>query len=403
MSKKIDSGAASRVAYYFRDDDLLSNPCPEFVLEAFSSSCGFDGEHWPAHFLLRASVRSSHIWATFGVSDSKRTANHSQPAVWCFSFNLADLIAARGGVSSPSGAATQCAITFPVKVAENGGFQKVVDHWSQGRGHLQDGAPLELNGHEVVPNQLEFVSAHQNLSYQSAQSSKWRWQYPHSYRQAIARGAGGLERTTIPGLKLTEKKWSGIGVVVPSMQDARKLQYDILSLIDRKIVSKEHFDHILVCDKLPPNIDGLGEKEMQAAFTAACFDFKSCLQVSSRFTEPVNQDFSIRLLILETSTPTRPEKEAGGCWLCFHDNTHFYVRALMKTGRLTVNKQGRYLASLDELDMRRDLRERQEIAQQLARELRETFGVESSYFSVLNSQRPDDYPCYSGEHWEGSY
>lgn len=62
---------------------------------------------------------------------------------------------------------------------------------------------------------------------------------------AIARiNAKGLEGTNIPGLHLTQKKWSGIGVVVPTIQAARRLQYDILSLIDRGIVTDTHFDHI---------------------------------------------------------------------------------------------------------------------------------------------------------------
>jgi hypothetical protein len=84
-------------------------------------------------------------------------------------------------------------------------------------------------------------------------------------------------------------------------------------------------------------------------------------------------------------------------------NTHWYVRALISAGRFKVNQRGRYLASLDELDPRRDLRERQNIALKLSQEPRDKFGIRSSYFSVLNSQSPDDMPTYSGESWGGGY
>ncbi|WP_411959023.1 DUF4427 domain-containing protein [Pseudomonas sp. s4] len=400
MRKKIDSRTTPRIAHYFRDVDLLGNSCPEFIPEAFSSNCWYDGEQWPAHFLQRVAVRLNYIWATYGVRDGERTVHGSHPAVCCSSFQIADIIAVKEGEPPQAGAATQYALTFPLAVAENGGFKRVA-HWSQGQAYLQDGTPLELNGREVVENQFRYVSAQQNLPNQC---SEWRWPYPHNYRRAIAKiNAKGLVGTTIPGLQLTHKKWSGIGVVVPTMVEARRLQYDILSLIDREVVSDTHFDHILVCEKLPSNVGGFDTEQLQAVFSSACFDFKSCLKVSDLMAKSMQLDFSSRVLILEGTTPKGPTHEVGGCWLCFQDNTHPYVRALVKAGRVKVNKQGRYMASLDELDTRRDLRERQGIAQQLAKELREQHGIESSFFSVLNSQRPDDLPFFSGRPWGGSY
>lgn len=72
-------------------------------------------------------------------------------------------------------------------------------------------------------------------------------------------------------------------------------------------------------------------------------------------------------------------------------------------GRVELNESGRYLASLDELDPHRDLRERQEITRKLSQELQEKYGIRSSYFSVLNSYDPDDHPCYSRASWGGGY
>lgn len=93
-------------------------------------------------------------------------------------------------------------------------------------------------------------------------------------------------------------------------------------------------------------------------------------------------DFSTRVIRLERSTAKTVKREGGGCWLWFEDNSHPYVRKLVQAGRVKPNKKGRYLASLDELEKGRDLRERQEAVSALSEQLREKYGVRSSYFSV---------------------
>ena len=75
----------------------------------------------------------------------------------------------------------------------------------------------------------------------------------------------------------------------------------------------------------------------------------------------------------------------------------------MKAGRVVVNQQGRYLATLDELGRGRDLRERQEMVKGLCKQLEQEHGVVCSYFSVLNSWQPDDLPCFCGRPWSGFF
>ena len=75
----------------------------------------------------------------------------------------------------------------------------------------------------------------------------------------------------------------------------------------------------------------------------------------------------------------------------------------MKAGRVVVNQQGRYLATLDELGRGRDLRERQEMVKGLCKQLEQEHGVACSYFSVLNSWQPDDLPSFCGRPWSGFF
>ncbi|AMB84835.1 hypothetical protein AWM79_05740 [Pseudomonas agarici] len=375
MRKKIDQKIGPRVVHYFRNVDLASKSRPEFIPEAFPLNCEYADDQWSAGFLLRAAVRFQHIWATYGVREGHRTIISPQPAV-CFSdFNLADLIAVRDGFSPRSESATQYALTFPLKVAQKGGIQPVV-----GRDAGHSGSPT------------------------GGSEPEWRWLHTGNYKRRIERiESSGWEGNTIPGLKLSQKKWAGIGVVVPDMASARALQYDILSLIDRQIISTTHFDHILVCDKLPDSLEGLSENEVNSAFASACYDFKSCLNVGILSQLILPFDFGSRVLLHDGPVRREPVVERGGCWLWFEGNTHEYVRALVMAGRVKVNKHGRYLASLDELENLKELRLRQDAALKLGLELYKDFGIRSSYFSVLNSQSFDDVPSFSGDLCETGY
>ena len=403
MVKGFDSYSVPRVAHFFRDVDLRSQSCPEFTPEDFQSYCQADDYEWSAGFLLRVAVRMHHLWPTYGIRDSNRTIQGEHPAVCFANFNLADLIAVRDGFIAQNGVVTQYAITFPKKTAEKGGIQPVIQ-WVGGRAYLQDGTSINGVIQEDVDNQYRYIADALNSSCQPSAYLEWRWRYPRNYHSNIKKiEANGYEGNVIPGLKLTHKKWAGMGIVVPGMPTARLLQYDILALIDQGLISETHVDHILVCDQLPETIEGLDDHELQEAFSKACFDFRSCLNVSTDEADVADMDLSRRVAELETSTAREAEREWGGCWLWFQDNTHPYVRALVKAGRVKPNLKGRYLASLNDLDRGRDLREREAIVLAISEQLREKFGIRSTYFSVRNSYSPDEDPAYAGRIWGGGY
>lgn len=344
-------------------------------------------------------------FSTYGPPTASVTASElskgPSPTV-CFSaFSLEDLIAVRDGFCPRSEASTQYAITLPLEVAEKGGIQQVV----RGAGQVGE-QPQAITGSDSCESRTRFEigRAEHRQSTLPGSYPEWRWYFPGDYPSYVGSFEEfGWGESEIPGLKLSQDAWSGIGVVVPDVAAARAVQYDILSLIDRGVVSASHFDHILVCDQLPTKFSNLDEEETRAAFSKACLDFKSCIGATASEADVSELEFSSRLLMLECSTARRDVEEYGGCWLWFEDNAHPYVRALLKAGRVKVNKQGRYLASLDELDTDRNLRERQEIALVLSKELEEKYGVRSSYYSVLNSGSPDGIPSFSGGWGYGGY
>lgn len=391
MSKKIDLMFCSRLAHFFRDVDLTGRSCPEFIPESFPPNCLNDDDRWSAGFLLRYALRFHHLWATYGVCEGKRTILGPKAAVSFTDFKPAELIDLREGARPQDGVVTQYALTFPWKSATKGGIQRF-EPCQEADSEGMDSLCARLMELRAVAK----ADPPRSARYMS-KSSDWRWTYPGNYQRCIEKiEANGFEGNTIPGLKLHMKKWSGIGVVVPDMKTARGVRYDILTLIDRKIVPCQHFSHILVCDKLAANAEGISRDKVEEAVLPSCMDWDAPLWVRSLEAHVSTLDFSSRVLMHESSRPKGPIHERGGCWLWFEDNTHRYVRALVTTGRIKVNKMGRYLASLDELDPDRDLGERQEIALEIAKELEHKYGIKSTYFLVLKSHCPDDDPSFCG-------
>lgn len=403
MAHRTDVEQSNRVVHYFRDVDLTSGSKPDFIPESFSHNCWAE-DRWPGRFLLRVAIRFHHIWATFGVRNGHATIQGSQPAV-CFSgFSVADLIAVRDGMAAATSAVTQYAVTFPASSAERAGARQVVKGGNL-RAILQANHPSEpVSQDELWQNEYRYVDGQLDIFGNQTTQLEWRWPYTRNYRRAIEKiERDGHLGDKLPGLDLTQKKWSQIGVVVATEADALRLQYDILTLIDQQIVSVDHFDHLLVCERMPAELDGLTDAGRTAALTAACFDFKSCLVVSDEAAAFAAADFTARVSALEASSLKKETLERGGCWVYFEDNAHPYVRALLKAGRVVVNKSGRYLGTLDELGRGRDLGERQQIVKVLCQQLEREHGVACSYFSVRDSWLPDDLPSYCGHPWSGFY
>ncbi|WP_223616266.1 DUF4427 domain-containing protein [Pseudomonas sp. BF-B-30] len=404
MKDEVGNKNISRIAHYFRDVDSSTDSCPEFMPDYFSTSCYVEEGYWPARFLLRVAIRFHHVWVTFGIREGSETIHGEQPAV-CFSdFNLADLIAVRDGLSASNEHVTQYAITFPTRSAELAGAEQVIRGGDLRAFLQQESAPRFVTEDEVVRKTFRYIEDQLGLFKDQPSQLEWRWPYTGNYRRAVAKiEAEGFEGNSIPGLDLAHEKWSGIGVIVSTEADALRLQYDILSLVDQGLVSQSHFDHLLVCDRLPASLSGLTEAEISAAVSTASFDFKSCMVISDEAAAAALKDFSGRVLNLEQSTSKSRLRESGGCWVYFEDNTHPYVRALLSAGRVVVNKLGRYLGKLVELDRHRDLRERENIVKVLCQQLQEEHGVVCSYYSVRNSWQPDDMPSYCGRPWSGLY
>jgi hypothetical protein len=228
---------------------------------------------------------------------------------------------------------------------------------------------------------------------------EWRWPFVGdltSINEEFAEYGLVSNADDIPGLDFAISQAHGIGIIVKTDEDARRLKYDVLSLIDRHVVARYHFAYMLVLDRLPSTPQLYAPDAVAASIRAAMLDFDEYFDLESSEVKRVAEDFSARVAGLERAHHTAHPAigEPGGCWLWIHDNTHPYARALVQSGRIQVNKEGRYLASLDELNQARGLSQRERIAEELSAQLLQDVGLPCGRFSVLLSHNPDGVPFY---------
>lgn len=115
----------------------------------------------------------------------------------------------------------------------------------------------------------------------------------------------------------------------------------------------------------------------------------SALEVNAARAIRDAADFARRATAVEKAAGTVRRGYGGGCWLWFSNNTDAYVRSLLKSKRVFVNARGKYLADLREFKPVRGREQRQEMAEALARDLRNSLGVQCQYYSVAGEDDSD--------------
>lgn len=404
-SNNIRFDLSDRLIHFFRRVDLEGSSAPLVQPEHFAFNSAVEGTVWPPLFLLRCAVRSHRLWATWSIRNGIRTIFGPHPAV-CFSeMPLAAYLETSGKREAAGQAMSGYALTFPKSAMHALGANPVIYGLTNRHTALPSGADARprLFPECVLPEQEQYRYVTYNPTGPHTvdwlHEREWRWPFQGSLvkvERELEEHGMVSSASDIPGFDFSHKDLRGIGIIVKTEEDAAKLEYDVLALVDRGVVHRKHFDHILIRDRLPASHELYGPVDVQSAIDASLIDFSCFFDFARNKIEEAVRDFSNRVSTLEHSAPRNYDGplERGGCWLWFHENKNPYVRALVLAGRVIVNKEGRYIASLNELDCNRALRQRQELTLQLAAELKAEFGIESGYFLVLNSFNPDDVPFY---------
>ena len=396
---------SDRLIHFFRQVDLEGDSAPTIQPEHIAFNSFVEGSVWPALFLLRCAVRSHRLWATWSVRKGVRTIYGPHPAVCFTEMPLAAFVESSAAREAAGQAMSSYALSFPKAPMYALGAMPVIYGLSDKSVTLPKGANGEAR--ILSPNHLPLHEQYRYVTFNPSGSYKVDWTHEREWRWPCTSDMSKIEEEIseygivsdadeIPGFDFSNSALRGVGIIVKTVEDSRKLKYDVLCLIDRKVVSRQHFDHILVLEMLPPANTLYSPDAVNAALKEATLNFVTFFDLDNANVEEIDADFSQRVRELEeaASHPPNIASEHGGCWLWFHDNTHPYVRALIQSGRVTVNAEGRYIASLDELSSKRDLREREELTRRLARALCDDLKIPGGYFSVLNSDDADEVPFY---------
>jgi hypothetical protein len=230
---------------------------------------------------------------------------------------------------------------------------------------------------------------------------EWRWPYMGditTYEKMLEEYGIASEVKDIPGLNLYSGDLSAIGDIVNTHEESRMVLYDILSLIDRNLISPETYSYILVTDSIGPVSDLRDPNQERLALDAAMIDLAPFITpVPSRDKQIADR---VRQMICTIEREAAPPEsgEFGGCWLWIVDNFHEVTRALLNEGRMLINDHGQYLATLIEYDDSRSLRQREDMTKKLASQICDEFGVTAGYFSVLGSDDYNTFPSYNDDH-----
>jgi hypothetical protein len=229
---------------------------------------------------------------------------------------------------------------------------------------------------------------------------EWRWPFTGDiakFEKEIEEMGIVDDVTDIPGLDFFAAL-DGIGVIVNTNEEAKKVLHDILVLVDRDKITHTQFSYILVTDNIPSFTTIRDSDEEQRAIAAAAIDLTEFLQPKPAVDSLIAGQVHSIIEDVENSAEPPEAGELGGCWIWLLDNTHPVTRSLVNEERVEVNSEGKYLLFPYEFSDSRSLRQREEMTRDVARRLQTELGVTAGYFSVLNSDNPDAVPWYNDDH-----
>ena len=397
---------SDRLFHFFRNVDVSSGDSPP-VPEHLGWGNIQEDVKWSAMFMLRCSIRQCRLWATWSFRKDVRTIYGPAPAVCFTEMPLAALLEAGQARRARGEAMSPFAIVFSKRKMFALGARPVI--YGLDDPHVQlpsgKGRVPRLIESAILPLQEQYRYVTFNPS--GARPVDWtherEWRWP--YRGDLAKFEAELAEfglisgaDDMLGLDLSEPRLGGMGVLVETSAQASQIVHDILSLVDRGVVGQGHFDFVLKGEELSGKESLRSPDEVEKAIAGALVDLKPYFSMSSHDALEFENNIKELVSRVNLETPHHIPGEPGGVWLWLLDNTHPLTRGLLQAGRVTVTRDGRYLAAVPEFSTSRSLRQREEMVGALAELVHDKYGIECGYFSVLNSSNPCDVPFYCDDH-----
>lgn len=359
----------------------------------------------PANFMLRAALRNGRLWATWSFRRGIRTIYGPSPAICFTEMPIAAFIEAGYARRAKGQAMSPFALVFPKDALHDIGARPVMYGLSEdvilpsGSGGGQ-----RLLSENVLPLQEQYRYVSHSLgpgkTVDWTHEREWRWPYRGDITafqsEADEYGGSVADWYCIPGLDFYKYGFQGIGVIVETKSQANLVVSDMLTLVDSGIATEHTFGFVLATGFLPAPNQLRDPTHISQAIGNAMVDLAPFFAMSPTSCEDYSNRFAKLVSDIEAVAGAPIYGEFGGCWLWLHDNTAPLTRALLRTGRAFVSRDGRYLASLYEFSDMRSIREREAMAAKLSELVLIEFQTKTCQFSVLGSDDPTSVPFYAG-------
>lgn len=392
--------------HFFRNVKIDGASAP-IVPESMGFSNINEDVNWSAIFMLRCAIRHRHLWATWSYRNGRRTIYGPAPAVCFTEMPLAAFLEAGKARENRGEAMSPYALVFPKAGLFDLGANPVIYGLDERSARLPMGTHGEARiiDEALLPKREQYryvaFNPSKNGTLDWSHEREWRW----PFRGSIEAFEKEIEElgvvdcpTDIPGLNISSRNCSGMGVVVRTVEEASWVASDILTLVDRGVIHQHYYRFIMSADSLP-SLEYIRSPEAASqAINDAMIDLDPFYSLSEKLMDEMESRFTDLALKVDSSKSIEPIQERGKAWLWLLDNTHDLTRSLMASGRVSVSTDGRYLAKLPEFSNKRDLRQLESMAEALARLVAEEFGVECGYFSVLGSDDYNEVPFYNGDY-----
>ncbi len=384
--------------HFFRELDPFADDCPLLPEHwGFNQIQGSMDEPLSPLFLLRNSIRYGRIWATWSVRSGKRTIYGSDPAVCFTEMPIAAFLEAGENRKRKGQKMSSYGLVIPKTGLHSVGGRPVI-YGLDGEVKIKNGP----YGERQIEEHL--LPLREQYRYVTFAPGKVDWSHEREWRWPL-RGAPTIDpEEVLPdiedlhGLELDDPALSGLGVIVATRGQAEKVLFGILAKVDRTEISAEHYRFILPIEDIP-DISAIRDRaQLNQALSKAVIDLSPYFAMTDKQAQKIDDKFSKLIQAVEKHAPAVEVGEIGGCWLWLSDHTHPLARALIKTGRARMNQDGKCLASLYEYKDTRGMRQREEMTKLLAKAVKEKFGTDSGYFSVLGEDNINGVPFYCDDH-----
>jgi len=397
MKNNIRFDLSEYLIHFFRDVDQESK---NYIL--FPEHAGFtnlnQSTKLDALFLMRCALRHQKLCATWSYRNLVRAIYGKEPAVCFTDMPLAAFMKTSKERMGRGENIGEYALILPKSVMFSSGARPVI--YALSSNEIQF-LPSENNEERIIsPELLPLNEQYRYVTYDPSSARpidwtherEWRWSYKEdlsSFNKELARDGVYEDLESYPGLIFSDLGVIGAGVLVHDESDVRKVLFDILTLVDRGLIDQKAFKFILQTSKLTSHLDIIDPKELSDFINKSIVDLSSYFYVDKNYDKNIcnEVDDIINEEIEKADLSTEDfGSEYGKSWVWVVENQPKFTRTLMRIGKISVNKEGRYLIGLDGMNMF-SLKKQEYICKNIATRLSEKYSQRCSYFSVGG----DDY------------